>query len=194
MVDSVRHSDQGFSLVSLIKSACVFAVALLAVACTGMPPGHVGADAVDFPLLEASSRLVGDTYAIKGAKQFCGPNMQGCVERKGGSFTVVDAGVLVKEQGAILSITFDDGTSTWTSYEGFVSHNFGAPVETRLKVKRGMSPDQIRATWGEPQQKGPTSEKGLSLETWTYADVGRLSFHDGEVLIIELKRSLLAAK
>jgi len=143
-------------------------------------------------MLAAPSAEVGNTYMLNGPKMFCTPERETCSSRFKGNFTVDGAMVLASKPIALIHIIFDDGHGELVSYSAFAEEGFGPPVETRRKVKHGMSPTEIKATWGPPDASAPETKNGLTFQVWTYNGVGRIKFLDDKVIDVELKKSLLA--
>ena len=143
-----------------------------------------------------AAREIGNTYVATQSHTIhaCSALDNSCLDRSAGGFTIDDSVLFVKPPILMLHLVFDDGATQWLSYDDFVMQKFTAPSETRLRLKIDEKSDQIRAEWGVPDEINPKAVNGLTLQQWTYRNIGTLSFKDNELIRVELTKSLLAAK
>lgn len=144
-----------------------------------------------------AAREIGNTYVATDAHPMHAcrmPENSSCVDRHAGGFTIDNSASLADRPLIIVHLVFDDGQAVWMEYDNFVMQKFTTPTETRLRFKIDETSDQIRAEWGAPAEIKPKSAHGITLQEWTYANVGSVDFKDDKIIEVALTKSLLTAR
>ena len=172
---------------SISRASVVVVLTALLAGCELTPEGG--------SLYHASAEI-GNTYALEWPRRVyaCDVALTNCFQREVGSFTVDNAAITIREHIALIRLVFDDGRAGWMVYNEFLKQQFAAPATTRLIAKVGMTADQIRSSWGEPERVGPAPSGDPAVEEWSYPAIGLLYFEKGKLVELALSKSLLAVK
>lgn len=168
------------------SAAIAFGMALILASCELTPLGGSFSHA---------TWEVGNSYTIEWPRQVyaCAPSLtDNCIRREGGNFTVDGALFTVEGHVVFVHLVFEDGKSGWMRYNDFVGQQFANPVKTRLVFRYGMTPEQIKSTWGPPNDTSAETCPGHECENWVYTGIAKMSFTDGKVNDLKLTKSLPA--